>query len=406
MVSPVKNIYYISTLRLPTEKAYGINMVKTCEALGQQGATVKLISPAFRHLPDQSIYDYYGVNKSFSVSFYPFPDLVSRLLALNLYLWRRQITSRPVFSWWLFKLAFLGDQIIFSLTLLFYFVTHSRQPVIYTRSLMPALILKILGYRVYYDLHAFPHCHRWFWYLTLRRLDGLTVTNHWKAKQCEQLFALDQTKMLIAPNGFDLDSYKTPLDRSAVRRQLVPEFHRPIILYTGHLYDWKGAQVLAAAARFLPDFYFVFIGGMADDCEQFRRRFNFSNLVILGRRPHRDIANYLRSADVLVYPNPGLSRQKSLTRFATYDTSPIKLFEYMASGVPIVATDLPSTRELLNDHNATLVKPNDAQALAQGIDQVLTHYQIMLEKAGQALNDVQPYSWSARAKHILNFINE
>ncbi|MEK7208974.1 MAG: glycosyltransferase family 4 protein [Patescibacteria group bacterium] len=404
MVSPVKIIYYLSTLRLPTEKAYGINMIKTCEALGRQGVTVKLISPTFRHLPAKNIYDYYGAAKSFSVNFYPFLDLVSYLSTLNLFLWRQRITSRPVFSWSLFRLAFLSDQIIFSLVLLMAFIGRSRQSIIYTRSLIPALILKTLGYRVYYDLHAFPFHHRWFWRLALRRLDGLTITNQWKAKQCEQLFGLTQTKILIAPNGFDLDAYCAPFDRSALRQQLVSKSHHPIVLYAGHLYDWKGAHILAAAAQILPALDFVFVGGTTDDCQQFRQRFNLSNVIILGRRPYRAIANYLRSADILVYPNPGLSPQKYLTNFVTYDTSPIKLFEYMASGVPIVATDLPSTREILNNNNATLVKPNSVQALVDGINEVLNHYQIMLTKAQHARVEAKQYSWSIRAKNILAFM--
>src|SRR3989344_4806529 len=112
----LKTIYYISTLRLPTEKAYGVNMVKTCEALGQQGIEVKLITPRFRHLAKESVYEYYGAKRTFTLILFPFIDVVSYVLALSLKLWKWKITSRSVFSWRWLHVAFLLDQGLMALT--------------------------------------------------------------------------------------------------------------------------------------------------------------------------------------------------------------------------------------------------------------------------------------------------
>ncbi len=397
-------IYYISTLRLPTEKAYGVNMVKTCEALGKQETDLRLITPRLRQLAEKNIYEYYGAAQSFSVAFLPSIDLVHYTLSFNLWLWRRGITSRPVFSWrWLY-FAFLLDQLLLAISIWVYFSLGSRRPVIYTRSVLVGSGLKILGYQIYYDMHGFPYRFQWFWRLILRRFDGLTVTNHWKAERCRKLFKIKDDRILVAPNGFDAEAYGRPIDRQKIRQSLVSNPTRPIALYAGHLYDWKGAHVFALAAESLPEIDCVFIGGSDEDCKNFRQRFKGSNLMILGRKPYSDIAGYLRSADVLVQPNPGLSSESRLSHFATYDTSPIKLFEYLASGTTIVATDLPATSEILNQHNSVLVKPNDSSSLAQGIKRALADSQLAKQLARRALIDVQQYSWSARAGAILGFI--
>jgi glycosyltransferase involved in cell wall biosynthesis len=88
-----------------------------------------------------------------------------------------------------------------------------------------------------------------------------------------------------------------------------------------------------------------------------------------------------------------------------YYTSPLKLFEYMAAGVPVVASDLPALREVLRDgENAVLVAPDDPGALAQGIRRVLEDKPLADRLAAQARRDAQAHTWTARAQAILEFI--
>lgn len=98
------------------------------------------------------------------------------------------------------------------------------------------------------------------------------------------------------------------------------------------------------------------------------------------------------AADVLVLPNTGTD--ETSVRF----TSPLKLFTYMASGRPIVASDLPSIREVLDEQSAYLVTPDDAQALARGITRALSDTG---GRSARAFQLVQRYSWDERARGIL-----
>ncbi|MBX4192191.1 glycosyltransferase [Candidatus Parcubacteria bacterium] len=76
------------------------------------------------------------------------------------------------------------------------------------------------------------------------------------------------------------------------------------------------------------------------------------------------------------------------------------MFEYMASGNPIVASDLPALREILSDETAVLVKPNDSQSLADGIKQALSDN----SRAQKALLESHKYTWDAHAKKVSDFI--
>ena len=88
-----------------------------------------------------------------------------------------------------------------------------------------------------------------------------------------------------------------------------------------------------------------------------------------------------------------------------YFMSPLKLFEYMAAGVPIVATDLPSIREILHHkENAWLIEPGNPQALAEGIQYLLEDPVFAEHLARGAKRDVQQYTWERRAAAILRLL--
>ena len=163
--------------------------------------------------------------------------------------------------------------------------------------------------------------------------------------------------------------------------------------------EWKGVDVLAEASDLLDDALVVFVGGTEHDLLRFKEKQKHRpNLLILGQKSHAEIPLYLKSADVLVIPN---SSKESISRLYT---SPMKLFEYMASGVSIVASDLPSLREVLSEENAVVVSPDNARLLAEGIVKVLTNpaFSEKIARGAQAL--VQNYTWEKRAECIINFV--
>jgi len=121
--------------------------------------------------------------------------------------------------------------------------------------------------------------------------------------------------------------------------------------------------------------------------------------LLITQKPNKEIPFYLKAADVLVLPN------KKGEDISEKYTSPLKMFEYMASKRPIVASDLPSIREILNDHNSIIMEPNDPQKLAEGIKEALNQ-DLSQKISQQAFSDVQSYTWEKRTKKILEFISK
>jgi len=106
------------------------------------------------------------------------------------------------------------------------------------------------------------------------------------------------------------------------------------------------------------------------------------------------VAGYLATAHVLVLPN-------TATRISERYTSPLKLFEYLAAGRPIVASDLPALREVVTaDVDAVLVPPGDPRALAEGIARVLRDPELAERLSAQAWSRAAAFSWTARAERI------
>ncbi|MEK7072214.1 MAG: glycosyltransferase, partial [Patescibacteria group bacterium] len=208
-------------------------------------------------------------------------------------------------------------------------------------------------------------------------------------------------KILVAPDAVDLDQFLDIKEsKEELRQKLNLPINKNIIVYTGHLYKWKGVQTLAEASSFLTDHELVvIIGGTDKDILDFKNKNkDLRNILIIGHLPQYLIPSYLKAADVLVLPNSAKS-----TISSTY-TSPLKLFEYMASQRPIIASDLPSIREILNNGNSVLVEPDNSKKMAENIMLILQNSLLSDKISKQSYNDVQKYSWSKRANSIVNFI--
>jgi glycosyltransferase involved in cell wall biosynthesis len=225
----------------------------------------------------------------------------------------------------------------------------------------------------------------------------VSITQKLKDLFQEQGIASD--RILVAADGVDLERFNVRETQEECRNKLGLPIDKKIVLYTGHLYDWKGTQVLAQASDLLPaEIYFV--GGTKEDVQDFKVKDPNLKIKIIGHRPYSEIPCWLRAADVLVLPNSGKEE------ISKHWTSPLKLFEYMAASKPIVASDLPSIREILNKDNAILVAPDNPEALAEGINKALTDKGLSARISVLAYEGVKNYTWQKRAEKVLKFILE
>jgi glycosyltransferase involved in cell wall biosynthesis len=369
------NFFYIANVRLPTEKAHGFQIVKMTEAFAENGVKPTLIVPRRFNRLGADPFDYYGLP---SVNF-----RIVRLPCLDLL---------PIFGG---AFGFFVQSLTFFLAARIYLLFR-RVGVIYSRDLAAGLFFKNLFLEVH-NLPAKPNFwHRVAWQ-NAKKLFAVTGF----IREDLQKFGVSPEKIVITPDGVDLGDFSNQLTPEESVRRLNLKSGLPIALYAGsfYLYSWKGVDVLLQAAeQLIGRARVVLVGGSAEEIRALKERSLPANVTLISHRRHKEIPLFLMAANLLVLPNTADSIHSE--RY----TSPLKLFEYLAAGRPIVASRLPSIAEILNDSNSILVNPGDQGDLAAGIIKILDDPALAFQLAGKAKKDAERYSWRNRATVILKAI--
>lgn len=180
-------------------------------------------------------------------------------------------------------------------------------------------------------------------------------------------------RIIVNPNGVDPDIYRPDRDGELARRKLGIASDEVVIAFVGTFGNWHGAEILAEAfARLLIKYpmlagkvRLLLIGDgskMPLVKEILQRSGAIERSILTGTVPQADTPDYLAAADV--FASPHVPNPDGTPFFG----SPTKLFEYMAMGRAIIASDLDQIGEIL-EHGSTaiLVPPADPEALADGM---------------------------------------
>ena len=125
-----------------------------------------------------------------------------------------------------------------------------------------------------------------------------------------------------------------------------------------------------------------------------------ANLRIDGFQPPERVALYLAAADL------GLAPNRSQPAISSKYTSPLKVFEAMAAGLPLVASDLPSLRDILtHDRDGWLVAPDDARALAEGVQRLVADPDLRRRLGSTLAQRSADHTWDARAARLVAWMS-
>jgi glycosyltransferase involved in cell wall biosynthesis len=230
----------------------------------------------------------------------------------------------------------------------------------------------------------------------------VTVSRVLKEELLEK--GVEPWRILLCPNGVDPALFRPDRQGDGVRRRLGLE-GKTVIGFLGTFGPWHGAEVLAQAAgelaRRRPEAAFLFVGegpGMKQvraivSAAGIEERCRFTGLVLQEEAP-----DYLAACDIYAsphVPNPDGSR---------FFGSPTKLFEYMAMGRAIVASDLEQIGEVLaGEKTALLVPPGDPAALASALDRLISD-SALRNRLGAAARvaAVTHHTWDRNARAVLD----
>lgn len=370
-------LYYISHWRFPSEKTMSPLIMRTCEEFVDQGTPTVLVIPDRKTSSfNENPYKYHNVKENF---------VIKRIWVLDL------IESIGG------NLSFLLMVASFNVSL-FFFALKRNDGVYYVHDARDAFLLSFLNRKYVLEIHDFYESRLGF--LTnrvFRRAYKFVVTNQYKIEQITKKFNLSKDKFLHKPNAVNIKMFDIPKSREQARKELGLSQEEKIVLYAGHLFDWKGVGTLLEAYKFLPEYSIYFVGGTDSDIKSMKEKsnkMNAENVYFLGRKQHNQIPLYYKSADVLVLPNT------AKMDVSKYETSPVKLFEYMASKTPIVASNIPSIKNIVDESMVWFFEPDNPEDLAKVIKTVNPEDQ----KTQKSFIEVQSHTWGKRVGDIKKFI--
>ncbi len=204
-------------------------------------------------------------------------------------------------------------------------------------------------------------------------------------------------KLQVLPDAVDPAPFDALPQREVLREELGLPTEGPLCVYAGHLYPHRGVETMLDAAARLPGVRFVLVGGWDEDVKRRQEEAaHLSNVAFPGFVPGNRVPRWLGAADVVLLPYS--SRVSSAAWM-----SPMKLFEAMACGRPLIASALPALQlHVESGRNGLLVAPDDGAALAQGVQRLIDDPVLAGRLAGAARKDVQEHTWSARARALLD----
>ncbi|MEA5553159.1 glycosyltransferase [Anabaena cylindrica UHCC 0172] len=210
-------------------------------------------------------------------------------------------------------------------------------------------------------------------------------------------------KVITLHNGFNrLFMERQPEKSRLWREKLLQNERTKLVVYAGALKQFKGIDVLIEVAKEMPNVQFACAGGKPAEVEHYQQLAKdkqVENITFLGYILHNELSSLLQAADILAHPH-------CLGKAATF-TSPLKLFDYLASGNPVVATEIPSLTEFKNTPAITAwCEPDNPTQFAIALRQVLATHPKKIAGYPEIIDFVKQFSWENRAAKILSYIDE
>ncbi|HWQ99435.1 MAG TPA: glycosyltransferase [Candidatus Methylomirabilis sp.] len=370
-------IIYVENVRVPSERAHAYQIVQTCAWLARFGHEVTLVNPS--RAGDADVFRAYG--------------LPERLFAhVMLRAWD-PLTSAPSFV----KAAAYGLQRWAFVRAARQWVRSQQADAWYTRD--PAMV-DALGGTVAgpwaLELHDAPNNDPARWARIRDRVQRFVViSNGLKQKLIE--LGVPAFRVCVAHDGYDPALFRTAGDRHAERTRLGIPDDAFVAIYTGSFYPWKGTDLVVRAwTRTNPTAHLVMLGGPDADRKRIAALIDPS---ALGRVHILSTVERSRTIAMLAIADVGLLTSSPTHAIGRDYTSPLKQFEYLAAGLPVLASDVPSSHEVLEARVARYYEPTEA-GFASALASVLNDNAWRETVRVAAASVVAPYTWEARARII------
>jgi glycosyltransferase involved in cell wall biosynthesis len=373
-------IIYVENVRIPSERAHAYQIVQTCAWFARLGHEVVLVNP------DRA--DDADVFRAFEIEKDVFQHI--RLSRLDPLAW----------EWFPFKkIAYAIQRWSFTRSLKAWAAAQTAD-VWYTRDPAMVDVLRDKKRRFALELHDRPDYSPQRWERVKPHISSFITITRGLADELEKQ-GIEAARIRVAPDGYDPEAFVLPGSREEERKKLGLPGDAFVAIYTGSFYAWKGVDVVVRAwAKTASNAYLLLIGGPDKERKDLEEMIpeNAKERIRLLPAVERSVAiRSLAAADI------GLLTTSPKEEIGRLYTSPLKQFEYLAAGLPILASDVPSSHEILTDAIAHFYSSTEGgfvtELAAMQKDEVWRK-----SAAVEAKRVVLPYTWKQRAQRILEHI--
>jgi glycosyltransferase involved in cell wall biosynthesis len=352
-------------------------MMKACHALAQLDQSVAVWVPGSPgdNLTWEELASLYELNRSFEVH----------------WLITKPALKRYDFTWKSLRAA-----------------RHWKADLIYTWMSQVALLALWQGLPVIYEMHDRPTGNIGPWlFRQFARSSGkrrlMLITDALRhVLEREQRVKLTPDWVQVAPNGVDLNAYLALPDPEGARRQLGLK-EAFTVGYTGHFYAGRGLDLLLGLAQALPDIQFLWVGGTPEDVHRWQARLqmmDIHNVTLTGFIKKTQLPLYQAAAEVLLMPYETAIAGSSGGNSVEI-CSPMKMFDYLATGRVIITSDLPVLHEVLDETKAVFCPPQDVPAWTAALLALAQNPQRCQQLSQAARQAASRYTWTNRAERAL-----
>lgn len=288
---------------------------------------------------------------------------------------------------------------------------------VFTRDIALPLVVSVLPPRLRHRLDITLEMHKvyslvsdsvssWQERRAVKTANRIVATGAYVAEDLNRLYGLRPDQVAVVPNGVDVPEIRSihPATDATLHRFGVQ--NGPFAVYVGSLADWKGAHTLVEAASHFTGtpLRILILGGNVKDQVRFRalvKSLDVDHRVVIGGAAEwRTAISLAKRAAVATVPN---TKSVEGDRY----TCPVKLLEYLACGLPIVAADLPSLRSVLTEpRNCSFFAPGEPHSLANSLQQLMRDGDARKRMAAENSDLAPSYDWSVRAQKISRFLSD
>jgi glycosyltransferase involved in cell wall biosynthesis len=381
----VIQIAYVNHGRFPTEKAHGFQTAQVCDAMVSLGHDVTMFAPRFWNAITTNPKDYYHLRRELKVV---------------------RLAHFDAFRAWYVpgELAFFISMLSYGKTLRAF--DFRGFDLLYVRS--PLVLPALVGHDVpvILELHAIPRFRVRAFVAACNKCAKVVCLTRAMRDELVGL-GVDATKAIVEGDGVDLRRFEQQESASHAKERWDLPHDSPIIGYVGSLATRetleKGVRELIDAFATLkhPSALLWIVGGPKKWEDIYRAHaktlgLRDQQIRFQGRIDACEVPSAISACDVCIYPAP-----KTRHPYFLRDTSPLKLFEYLAAGRPVICADLPPVRDVVDAHSVKFFEPGNCTELTDCLADALAHPDAYRSRAEWGKEMVKDRSWDRRMERIL-----